>query len=231
MPGDVVRLYRSEACPADVQSDEGGLDAERLDGFEDLGGNVEPCRRGGDAAGDARVDGLVTFRVCEPLVDVWREGHDADFVEAFFAGQPDEAGAVVQDADDFSVDGCRACAEDEGCAGAHPAAWAYERLPDAWGVAPQEQELDLGAGVLACTVHAGGEYAAIVEDEDVAWAEVVWQVGKSSVFLSSFAAVEDHEAGVVARFCGSLRDEVLGKVVAVGVDVEVVWHFGGIRSR
>jgi hypothetical protein len=61
-------------------------------------------------------------------------------------------------------------------------------------------------------VEAGGENAAVVEDEEVAGAEDFWKIAEKKVVVVAGAAVEEEHAAGAANSRWRLGDELFGKV-------------------
>lgn len=66
----------------------------------------------------------------------------------------------------------------------------------------------LGAGI-----EAGGQHARAVQNEHVARFQIVRNIAEDAVLDALIFAVIDEETGRIARLCGRLRDELLGKIV------------------
>jgi len=90
------------------------------------------------------------------------------------------------------------------------------------GEALGEEDFDLAGGggafrlrgeAGAGGVEARGENAGVVEDEEVAGSEELWEIDEEAVCKGSGAAVEGHHAAGAADSGWVLRDEVFGKVV------------------
>ncbi len=81
--GDVAGAHRLERAGADVQGEEGELDAACAQALEERRVEVEPCGRRRDRARGARIDGLVTRLVLggRRVRDVGRERHLAVALE------------------------------------------------------------------------------------------------------------------------------------------------------
>jgi hypothetical protein len=71
----------------------------------------------------------------------------------------------------------------------------------------------LGAEAGAGGVEARGENPGVVEDEEVAGVEELWEVGEEVVGEGAGAAVEGEHAAGATDLGRVLRDEVLGEVV------------------
>ena len=72
---------RTERVEAHHQLDVGLFDPVRRQLVEELGGEVQPSRRGGGTARLAGVDRLVTLRVVQSFGDVGRQRHLTVLVE------------------------------------------------------------------------------------------------------------------------------------------------------
>ncbi len=60
-------------------------------------------------------------------------------------------------------------------------------------------------------VESGGDDAAVVEDEEVAFAEIVGEIGEGVVFEGTSGAIEVHHAAGAADRGWGLGDEVFGE--------------------
>ena len=235
---DALGLDGAEGAGADVEGDEGAADAAGLEVGEEGVGEVEAGGGGGDGADLAGVDGLVAFAVeaghlgvVGVAVDVGGDGGEAvtgeDVHEGCVGGEADAGAALVAAFEDVGEE--VAFGEADGVADAGAAAAAAEGAPEAdvavggfFLVAVGEEELGGAAGVGPGAEDACGEDAGVVEDEEVAGAEVVDDVGDVAVLDAVFGAVEDHHAGGAADGGRGLGDELLGEGV-----VEVCGEHGG----
>ena len=89
---------------------------------------------------------------------------------------------------------------------------AHQNFPIVEIDALQQEHLDRAA-VLGMRVQAGGQYPRTVDDEHVSRFQIVRNVAKNAVLDRFRIAVIDKQTGAVARLCGRLRDQLLGKIV------------------
>jgi hypothetical protein len=76
---------------------------------------------------------------------------------------------------------------------------------------PEQEDHDVGAGLLLLAEEAGGEDFRVIEDEGVTLAEIVDDVLEKTVFDGSGLAVEYEQSAFVAPPGWFLRHPVLGK--------------------
>lgn len=88
-----------------------------------------------------------------------------------------------------------------------------------------EEDFDVAARVLFAGAEAGGDDAAIIEDEEVAGLEEIGEVEERAMLGESGLPVEGKQAGAVPFICGMLSDEFLGQRI-----VEVFDEHAGIMA-
>ena len=81
----------------------------------------------------------------------------------------------------------------------------------------QQEDLDLGAGLLLVAVQTGREDLGVVEDEEVLFVEILDDILEDAVFDGAFGAVDDHQARVVPVFRRMFRQHFGGEFVPVSV--------------
>ena len=79
----------------------------------------------------------------------------------------------------------------------------------------QQEDLDLGAGLLLVAVQTGREDLGVVEDEEVLFVEILDDILEDAVFDGAFGAVDDHQARVVPVFRRMFRQHFGGEFVPV----------------
>src|SRR5262245_33850258 len=84
MLGQPLLADRAKRVKADMQRDEGELDAARLDRRQERLRKVQPRSRGGRRARIMRVDGLVARSICELGANVGWQGRLANTCERSF---------------------------------------------------------------------------------------------------------------------------------------------------
>ena len=233
----VVDLHRTEGPGTDVEHDLGALHAARREPRQEQLREVQTRGRCGDAAGLARVDGLVALAIRWSVLaaDVGGQRRVAEALERLVFADPvrNEAHRAH---DGLGAGRCvvrqrlvRGVGLDEDAqAGAdldaHPRAQApagpQHRVPDPAAAAPHQQDLGLAAA-LAAPDEARREDAAAVRDQQVAGAQALRQLREAPVLDGARAAVEHQKPRGVARGERRLRDELGGERVLVGRELEV----------
>ena len=204
--------------------------------------------RCGDAAGLARVDGLVALAIrrCVRAADVGGQRRVPKALERLVFAHPvrNEAHRAH---DGLGAGRCfvrlrlmRSVGLDEDAQAradldAHPRAQApagtQHCVPDPAAAAPHQQDLGLAAA-LAAPEQARREDAAAVRDQQVAGAQALRQLREAPVLDSARASVEHQQPRGVARGERRLCDELAGQRVVVGGEpVVVLSHDGHCSSR
>ncbi|MFM1945585.1 MAG: hypothetical protein RI897_4567 [Verrucomicrobiota bacterium] len=88
-----------------------------------------------------------------------------------------------------------------------------------------EEDFDVTAGVLFAGAEAGGDDAAIIEDEEVAGQEEAGEVEECAMAGASGLSIEGKQAGAIPFICGMLSDEFRGQWI-----VEVFDEHAGIMA-
>ncbi len=146
--------------------------------------------------------------------DVGRQGNFAEGVEEFAdvgsAGEGDAAMAFLVGGGDFGADLGRIAdevAEDDFGLKAGALAGAEHDPPIVDGVFFEQEDFKLAAGLGVAAAQARRDDAGIVEDEDVAGAEVIGEIAEILVRNFFGVAVDDEQAGLIALGDGSLGDQ------------------------
>ena len=228
---DVFGADGLEGSEADVEGDGLDLDAVCAELGEDLGREVEAGGGGGGGAGFVGEDGLVAVAVFGGVVavDVGRQRHVADAVEdsaeVVGGGEAQSAFAELAGGEDFGFE--------QRCWWSSDAAKC--RCSPGWTLRPGRTRAvqscsascwvsrtsmrPVGSGELcwvcrpgAGGVEAGGDDAAVVEDQQVAGAEELGQIAKEIVVVFAGGAVEDEHAAGAADGRWGLRDQLFGEI-------------------
>ena len=73
---------------------------------------------------------------------------------------------------------------------------------------PEEENFDFRSRLLLVAAEAGGEDLGIVEDEQVVWIAVIYDVLEDFVLDLAGILVKDHHTAFVAVLGGIFRDEL-----------------------
>ena len=76
----------------------------------------------------------------------------------------------------------------------------------------QQEHHDIGPGLFFLSIETGGENLGIVEDKDVALAEIVDNIFEQAVLDLTAVPVKDHQTGLVSPAGRFLGNTVLGKI-------------------
>ena len=95
--------------------------------------------------------------------------------------------------------------------------------PVVHGIFFEQQDFKRAAGAGVFSTESRGDDAGIIEDEDIAGAQVAKEVGKFFMFEAGIGAVEDEEAGLISLRRGLLGDE-FGREWKIKIGG---LHFGG----
>ena len=205
---EVLDVHRAEVAQPHVQRDEGPVDALDLHAFHQVFGEVHPGRRGGHGPLVAGEDGLVTLRVLglHLLAHPFGQGRLAQaeerLLELLVGAVEEEAqraaarGGVVDHLGHQQV----VVAEVEFVADADLARRVHQHVPQPQLAVQlaQQEDLDLGAGLLLVAVQTRGKDLRVVEDEEVLFVEIVDDVLENAVFDGPFGPIDDHQARFVA---------------------------------
>ncbi len=238
-------LHGPEGTEADVQRDRGNLDPLTAQGVEHGGGEVQAGGGRGHGSRLARVDRLVARRILGALLrpgsfgagNVGRQGCAAVLVEQLpersLSGEPYLYRAIFRTGG-LDLGRNRTVAHGGAQTGTPGPAAAAERLPaHGAGILPlryilrrferlQQQELDLAAGVAPVSLEARGKDPRVVDDHEIARAQIGGQIGESAMPERTAAAVE-HQHARRGAFGGRMLRDQLGRQVVVVV--------GGQQSR
>lgn len=250
--GEVVHADGLKGAEADVQGEVLDLNVAGAELGEDVGSEVETGGGGGGGAvlaGLLGEDGLVTAPVFRAVrgklvaVDVGWQGHVADLLdlgeEVRVGGEAEGSFAEATGRDDLGLQERMVemwGGKEKVFADLNFAGGAAEGSPDDLaGVLRTEvfgeEDLDatgwvgrvgLGAEAGAGGEEAGGKDAGVVEDNEVAGAEVVGEVSEVIVDESSASAVEDEHAARSADGGWGLCDEVFWKIEVEVCDAHLV---------
>ncbi len=175
-------------------------------------------------------DRLVELGVGDRLGDVGRQRHLPDAVnDVEEAPLPraerelDEPAAALVDLLDHQA-GHGAVREHDVRAGLEPATRLDQALPRVLVALAQQEHLDRAAGLVLEAEKPRGKHSRVVDDQHVAFAQVLRQVREGAMVDLSARALEHQQAAGVARLGRLLGDEPGGKVV-----VEVVGQHGAWR--
>jgi hypothetical protein len=100
-----------------------------------------------------------------------------------------------------------------------------EGFPGVWVVAVEEEEFYFAAGLCLVAEQASGDDAGLVEDEQVAGAQVLADVVEGAVFKCACLAADDHQPRGVTGFGGRLGNQFGGKLVVKVAGFHTSWHF------
>ena len=253
MLGEVFHLDVVEGAQSAVQGDKGGLDALNLHALHQLAAEVEARGRHGHATLVLGEDALEVFQVFGGAVVVFATVYDVAGQWGFAQGEelalellvgtvveePQGAAAAGGVVDDLGYHGARVV-EEELVADTYLAGRLYQHIPKPHLLVElaQQEDLNLGVGLLLGTVEAGRENLGIVEDEGIALIEIVEHVTEIEVlafdriaigillieFYSLRFAVQYHQLTLIAS--GDARCNL----VAIIID-EVVIDAMGVEGN
>ncbi len=209
-------LHRPEGAEADVEGDEGVVEAG-----QQLGREVEPGGRRGHRAELVRVDGLVALAVVDsrrsgriqvqgeglpPFKDVGRNRHVAEGLEIDLPEEAEDPLAALQGLEHLGLQGRGARlagAEAEPHTGEGPLGRFHQGGPVAGaGFLDQEERKGPVLGL-----EAGGDHPAVVEDQEVVGTEEIRQIGEAGVGEGAVGPVHHQEAGAGPLRGGIGRDQ------------------------
>ena len=205
---EVLDIHRAEVAQPHVERHESPIDALDLHALHQVLREVHAGRRGRHGALFLGEDRLVAFGVLgfDLLAHPFRQGRFAQREERLLELL---VGAVEQEAQRAAARGGVVdhlghqqvvVAEIEFVADADLARRVHQHVPQPQFAVQfaQQEDLDLGAGLLLVAVEARREDLGIVEDEQILFVEVLDDVLENAVFDGPFGAVDDHQPGFVA---------------------------------
>jgi hypothetical protein len=212
---DVFGFHGEEGSSSDMKRE------ESVGNFlENFGSEVEAGCGSGDGAGVGGVNGLVALVVggIGIALEVGRERHVAVFFQVGEFVEIDDAFASGEDFDDFGG-GSR---DGNSCAGLEFASGFDEAFPAVRADLLEEENFDAGG----IGEEAGFDDAGVVQDDEISFAKVAWEIGEEAMLDGSGGAVKDEHARGVAALGRTAGDEFGRKVVVVVADEAV---HGGVR--
>lgn len=220
---DAVASDRLEGAVADVKRDLDPLDPLRRQRVEQGTREVQAgggCRH---RAGCRRVDGLIPLAIVAGVrpLDVRRQRDVADRVDrrldrrAGCRAQPNDAPPEEAALDHFTLQRGAFPLEPDLRAGAQLLSRVHQRVPQLAGRiavhVPEQQAFDRSARGHATAEQPGGNHAGVVDDQQVARAQVTGQRGDDAVLDRIPGSAEHHQPRRAAR--GSrLRDQFVGQI-------------------
>ena len=222
---EVLDVHRAEVAQTDVQRDEGLVDALDLHALHQVLGEVHAGRRGGHGAfvpGEDRLVALGVLRldlVAHPLGQRGLAQTEKRLLELLVGAveQETQRAAARSGVVDHLGNQQVVVAEVELVADADLARRIDQHVPQAQFAVQlaQQEDLDLGAGLLLVAVQTGREDLGVVEDEEVLFVEILDDILEDAVCDGAFGAVDDHQARVVPVFRRMFRQHFGGEFVPV----------------
>ena len=204
MLGDRLTLHRTKRARADVKRDKGMRQLR-----QNLRSEMQSCRRRSDRAWHIGEDRLIACRILrfDGTVEIRRKRNFATAIGIEFALERDESLAVPTN---FLHVPAHAI-EHEGRSDAQFAPRFDQTLPRVRVELFEKKEFD--QAVVGVTPRR--QHPSVIQDQEIAWSDEVFQIEKSPVCDGFRSSIEHHHAGILTAWERTLRNESGWQIVIV----------------